>query len=77
MQPIKKFLEASFRFKILVPVVLVMSVILAVTVYVVNQQFRHYVGENGQNELKLANMRLRNNLVRYQDSQTRDRKSVV
>ena len=70
MQPIKKFLEASFRFKVLLPVVLVMSVILAVTVYVVNQQFRHYVEANGLNELKLANLRLKNNLVRYQNSQT-------
>ena len=32
MQPIKKFLEASFRFKVLLPVIVVMALMLAVTI---------------------------------------------
>ena len=69
MQPLKKFLEASFRFKVLVPVVLVMAVILAGAMFVVNLQFRQYVEENALNEFKLANVRLKDNLVRFQNSQ--------
>ncbi len=66
MQPIKKFLEASFRIKILVPVILVMAALLAVTVGIVNQQFTHLTEDTARLELKAADMRMRNELVKHQ-----------
>jgi signal transduction histidine kinase/CheY-like chemotaxis protein len=66
MQPIKKFLEASFRIRILLPVVLVMSLMLAVTSYIVNRQFQSYTDKNGRMELKSAAMQMERNFLLYQ-----------
>lgn len=71
MQPIKKFLEASFRIKVLVPVVFVMAIILAATVYIVNQQFRLHMERTGAMELKSTALRMDNNLIRYKESNIR------
>ena len=66
MQPIKKFLEASFRIKILLPVVLVMSLMLAVTSYIVSRQFHTYTEKNGRLELKSAVTQMDRNFLLYQ-----------
>ena len=71
MQPIKKFLEASFRFKVLLPVIVVMALMLAVTIYIVNREFRRYAEENGRMELKSAGLRLENNMIRYKEDMRR------
>jgi len=67
MQPIKRFLEASFRIKILLPVVLVMSLILAVTTFIMNRQFRNYADKNGRLELKSAAQQMKKNFLLYQE----------
>ncbi len=76
MQPIKKFLEANFRIKVLIPVVVVMALILAATVFIVNQQFWGYAKENGLLELKAAGLRMDSNIVRYQQSQNKVLRSL-
>jgi signal transduction histidine kinase/CheY-like chemotaxis protein len=71
MQPIKRFLEASFRFKVLLPVIIVMSLILAVTLLIVNRQFRTYSEKSGRMELKSAALRLDNNMIHYKEEMRR------
>ena len=68
MQPLRKFLEANFRIKVLIPVVAVMALILATTVFIVNQQFWSYAKDNGLINLKSAGLAMNKNLVRYQQS---------
>ena len=68
MQPIKKFLEANFRIKVLIPVVAVMALILAATVFIVNQQFWGYAKESGLLELKWTGLQMNKQLVQYQQS---------
>ncbi len=52
MQPIKKFLEANFRFKVLVPVVAVMIVMLALTVWFVDYRTKNQINNDARDALK-------------------------
>jgi len=52
MQPIKRFLEANFRIKVLVPVVVVMSVLLLVMVWFVEHRARQQQELDAQDALK-------------------------
>src|SRR5882724_457441 len=67
MQPIKRFLEASFRIKILVPVVVVMGLLLVLTVLIVNQQFKQQAEQGAQRELRNADTRFHNELAKEQN----------
>ncbi|HEV2693911.1 MAG TPA: ATP-binding protein [Verrucomicrobiae bacterium] len=66
MQPIKRFLEASFRIKILVPVITVMGMLLVLTVLIVNQQFKQQAEQGAESELRNADTRFHNELVKQQ-----------
>ena len=54
MQPIKKFLEANFRFKVLVPVVTVMIVMLALTVWFVDFRTKNQISDDARRALKIG-----------------------
>jgi signal transduction histidine kinase len=66
MQPIKKFLEANFRIKVLVPVVAVMILLLLVMVLIVNLQFKHQAEQSASREMRAVEMYFHDELVRHQ-----------
>ncbi|HSY17389.1 MAG TPA: ATP-binding protein [Candidatus Acidoferrales bacterium] len=68
MQPIKRFLEASFRIKILVPVIVVMGLLLVLTVLIVNQQFKQQAEQGAQHELLNADTRFHIELAKEQNN---------
>jgi two-component system NtrC family sensor kinase len=68
MQPIKRFLEASFRIKILVPVITVMGLLLVLTVLIVNQQFKQQAEQGAQHELLNADTRFHIELAKEQNN---------
>ena len=55
MQPIKKFLEASFRIKVLVPMITVMIAMLAITVWFVDYRTKRQIESDAQEALKTYN----------------------
>src|ERR1039458_2484768 len=61
-----KFLEkASLRTKILVPVTAVMVLLLAVTVFIVNQRFKQQFEENSRRQLAAAKLRFQHEQINH------------
>ncbi len=64
-----KFFKASLRTKVLVPVLVVMVVLLAMTVLIVNQHFKQQVWTNSRQELDST-------MLRFQHEQIKNQKSL-
>jgi len=57
MTELRQLMNVSFRAKVLIPVITIMVLLLAVTLLVVNFQFKQQTEENARGELAAANRR--------------------
>ncbi|MDD5141713.1 MAG: ATP-binding protein [Verrucomicrobiales bacterium] len=64
---LRQLMDVNFRAKVLIPVIIVMVLLLAVTVMVVNLRFQQQTVDNGRSELKAARLRFLHSLTMHQD----------
>lgn len=67
MQPLKRILEASFRIKVLLPVITVMAALLLITVLIVSQRSRQQSEASARLELNTAGIRFKTSLGVHQN----------
>ena len=66
MAPRGKFFRSSLRTKVLVPVITVMGLLLAMTVFIVNQHFQKQVWDNSRLNLAAAETRFQHEQIKHQ-----------
>jgi len=67
MTELRQLMNVSFRAKVLIPVITIMVLLLAVTLLVVNFQFKQQTEENARGELAAANRRFLHSQTVQQD----------
>ncbi|MEJ0090298.1 MAG: hybrid sensor histidine kinase/response regulator [Limisphaerales bacterium] len=66
----RHLMDASFRAKVLIPVITVMVLLLAVTLLVVNFRFQQQTEDNARTELAAASLRFRQSQILHEDKLT-------
>jgi signal transduction histidine kinase/CheY-like chemotaxis protein len=77
MNQSRRPLNLSFSAKVLVPVILVMVALMAVTLWVVNLRFQLHTDENATRELNAADTRIQHELVKHGDTGRRFFRTLV